>query len=176
MNPKGIALIHGAGLGSFIWNGMVDKLNLPAIALDFPNRNKGDEINKQLRLNDYSNKIIHTLDRWDTEKLIIVAHSIGGCVGLKVAEHFGSRVIGFVGVGAAIPLNGNSFVSCLPFPQNLVMPLVLKLAGTKAPEKAIENGLCSDLSDEQKKLVHLNQGFCLSKNVMRGFRTQNGCM
>ena len=153
MDNKGIILIHGAGLGSFIWDKIKTKLNLQSFAVDFPNRNKGDKANLQLSFEDYVSSIIMQIAHSNFDKLIIVTHSIGGCVGLKVAEYFGNRVVGFVGVGSAIPSNGGSFISCLPFPQKVIMPIVLKIAGSKPPQKAIEEGYGNDLNNEQKKLV-----------------------
>jgi len=153
MNHNGIVFIHGAGLGGFIWDEVKSELDFPAFAIDFPNRNQGDKINQHLSFEDYSKAIIKQIKKWKLEKIILVTHSIGGCVGLKVAEYFGERIFGFVGIASAIPSNGNSFLSCLPFPQKFILPLLLNIAGTKPPKSAIETGLCNDLSDRQKKRV-----------------------
>lgn len=88
--------------------------------------------------------------------MIIIAHSIGGLIGLRIAECFKDKIIGFVGIGSAIPKNGNSFVSCLSFPQKLIVPLIMKLAGTKPPKSAIKNGLCNDLNPSQAEKVVKN--------------------
>src|SRR5690606_11877659 len=79
----------------------------------------------------------------------------GACVGLSDLNRFSHELKGFVALGAVIPKNGNSFVSSLPFPQRLVLPIILKLIGTKPPRKSIENELCNDLTGEQSlKIVH----------------------
>lgn len=140
-------------MGSFVWDELKPRLHFPALSVDFPNRNGDDKANQRLHLEDYVKSVIQEIENWEIEKFIIVAHSIGGCVGLKVAEYFNSRIAGFVGISAAIPVNGNSFISCLPFPQKILMPWLLKIVGTKPPGKAIERGLCNDLEDEQKVLV-----------------------
>lgn len=152
-NNFGIVFIHGAGLGSYIWEDVKQKVNYPSLAVDFPNRKQGDKANLSLDFNAYSNFIIEQINKWDVKKFILIAHSIGGCVGLKVAEQFENRLVGFMGVGAAIPINGNSFISCLPFPQKIILPLLIKISGTKPPKKAIEEGLCNDLSGDQKERV-----------------------
>ncbi|MBK6264895.1 alpha/beta hydrolase [Marivirga sp. S37H4] len=156
MKKNGVLLIHGAGLGSFIWDELIPLLNLPALAVDFPNRKKGDKVNLQLSFKHYSDAVIQQVEQWNIESFVIVAHSVGGCVGLKVAEHFGKRVIGFVGISSVIPSDGNSFISCLPFPQKVIMPVILKIAGTKPPKKAIEIGLCHDLTDMQCQSIMEN--------------------
>ncbi len=153
MNDTGFILIHGAGLGSFIWDDLKNKLALPSVSVDFPNRNADEQTNAGLHFRDYVDSIIKQIEKSDIGRFIIVAHSIGGCVGLKVADHFKERLAGFIGISAAIPLNGGSFISTLTFPQNLIMPLMLRFAGTKPPEHAIVNGMCHDVSAVKKEMV-----------------------
>lgn len=152
MSNKGIVFIHGAGLGSYIWEEVRPLLKYPSMAVNFPNRHR-DKANEKLSLNDYCRHLIKRIKKWDVQHLIIVAHSIGGVVALKLAEHFDDRVAGFVGVSAAIPKNGGSYASCLPFPQRLIMPLMLRIAGTKPPANSIAKALCNDLTDEQTDQV-----------------------
>jgi pimeloyl-ACP methyl ester carboxylesterase len=152
----GMVFIHGAGLGAFIWDDLKATLNVPSLFTDFPNRNKGNKANVKLDFDDYVRKIISGIYHFKKEKMIIVAHSIGGVVGLKVADHFRSRIVGFVAIGAAIPESGKSFISCLPFPQKIIMPLILKVAGTKPPESEIVKTLCNDLNADQTRKITEN--------------------
>jgi pimeloyl-ACP methyl ester carboxylesterase len=76
---------------------------------------------------------------------VIVAHSLGGVVALKLAAGLSTRLAGFVGVGAAIPADGGSFVSSLPLPKRVLTRVLMRVAGTRPPEAAIRRGLCSDL-------------------------------
>lgn len=89
------------------------------------------------------------VEGWDHARVALVAHSLGGVVGMRLAAHLGDRVAGFIGISAAIPINGGSFVSALPFPQKVIVRLMLRLAGTRPPDAAIRKGLCSDLTTEQ---------------------------
>lgn len=73
--------------------------------------------------------------------------------GFESCRIFKGRIIGFIGIGAAIPVRGGSFVSCLPFPLKLILPIMLKISGTKPPEKVIERGLCADLTKDKKDIV-----------------------
>lgn len=66
---------------------MVPKLNLPSLAVGFSNRDKADDANAKLSFDDYAGSIIEQIKKWNVEKILIVTHSIGGCVGLKVAEY-----------------------------------------------------------------------------------------
>jgi pimeloyl-ACP methyl ester carboxylesterase len=73
------------------------------------------------------------IKNWNIEHYIIVAHSIGACVGIEVANHFKDELKGFVAVGSVIPKNGNSFVPSLPFLQKLIMPIILSLLQSEKP-------------------------------------------
>ncbi|MEX2639904.1 MAG: alpha/beta hydrolase [Balneolales bacterium] len=149
----GIVFIHGAGLGSFIWNELKPLLNYPALFVDFPNRNDPDKVNSGLSLTDYSDSVINQTEAWGKKNIILVCHSIGGIAALKVAEHFGSRITGFIAISAVIPDRNQAFVSCLPFPKKIIMSLLIRMAGTKPPRSAIVQGLCNDLSSEQTQRV-----------------------
>jgi pimeloyl-ACP methyl ester carboxylesterase len=154
MNDTGFILIHGAGLGSFIWDDLKNKLSLPSLSVDFPNRNSDEQTNAGLHFGDYVDSLIKQVENSNNfESYIIVAHSIGGCVGLKVADYFKDRVAAFIAIGAAIPVNGGSFISSLTFPQNIIMPLMLRFAGTKPPENAIVSGMCNDVSAVKTEMV-----------------------
>jgi pimeloyl-ACP methyl ester carboxylesterase len=152
----GFVLIHGAGLGSFIWGDLQPLLHYPSLAIDFPNRNMGDKANANLTFQAYTESVIEQTENWNKKKFILVVHSIAGCVGVKVAEHFESNMLGFVAISAAIPLNKMSFVSCLPFPKNLMMPIMLSLFGTKPSQKSIEKDLCNDLKPDQTEKIVRN--------------------
>jgi len=155
-DKSGIVFIHGAGLGNYIWSEIELNLNYPAVKTEFPNRNSDDQTNSKLKFEDYVAKGISDVQNFGKQKLIIVTHSIGGLVGLRIAEYFKEQTIGFVAIGSAIPKNGKSFISCLPFPQKIIIPLVMKLAGTKPPKSAIRNGLCNDLNPSRTDKVVKN--------------------
>lgn len=150
MNDKiGIVLIHGAGLGSFIWDDLKPLIKTPVLTIEFPNREVGDKANNNLTFDDYKKSAVEQIEKWGIDNFVIVTHSIDGCVGLSLTDYFAEKVVGFVAISSAVPTNGNSFISCLPFPQSLLMPLILNLFGTKPPQKVIEQTLCNDLTSEQ---------------------------
>ncbi|WP_067142279.1 alpha/beta fold hydrolase [Oceanivirga salmonicida] len=147
-NKIGIVFINGAGLNSSIWNDLKQRIDNPILCIDFPNRKSNDKQNLKLTFDDYLNKTIVEIKKWENNDFIIVAHSIGACIGLKVAEQFKKELKGFVAIGSVIPKSGQSFVSSLPFPQKLLFPILLSLFGTKPPKKSIETELCNDLTPE----------------------------
>lgn len=152
-NNIGIVFIHGAGLNSSVWNDIIKVIKYPTLAIDFPNKKTDVKAFDMLTFDDYVSATTNQIKNWKKGQFIIVAHSIGACVGLKVAEHFKNELKGFVAIGSVIPKNGNSFISSLPFPQKLIMPIILRFLGTKPPQKLIENELCNDLSAEQTSKI-----------------------
>ncbi len=153
-NKIGIVCIHGAGLGSFIWDELKPHLVHRVLVLDFPNRmNRGNITTAHLHLGDYASLLIKRIEKWNHRRFIIVAHSVGACVGMKVAQHFGSRVQGFVAISATIPINGGSFVSCFSFPKNILNGLLIRFMGTRPPNSLIVRRLCHGLSLEKTKKI-----------------------
>jgi pimeloyl-ACP methyl ester carboxylesterase len=144
----GLAFIPGAGLGSWIWRELPASLNLPHLFTNYPLREADARARKDLRLADYADHVRDQIAQFDVERVVIVAHSIGGVVGLKVAAQLGDRLAGIVGVGAVFPAGGGSFVSAFPQPQRLVTGTVMRLFGTKPPTSAIRKTLASDLPTE----------------------------
>lgn len=147
-NKTGLVFINGAGLNSSIWADIKMKIHNPVLAIDFPNRKSNGNLNAKLTLDDYVNKAVTEIKNWQQDSFVLVTHSIGACVGLKVAEQFKKELKGFVAVSSVIPKSGKSFVSSLPFPQKLLLPILLSVFGTKPPQKSIETELCNDLSPE----------------------------
>src|SRR5690554_2613673 len=117
----GCVLIHGAGLGGWIWREVEPKLELPTLAVDFPGRDLAPKQRGALSLNDYVTALQAQIEAFECERVILVAHSIGGVLALPIAAALGDRVAGMVGVKAAIPAKGGSFLSCLPLPKRLLM-------------------------------------------------------
>ncbi|AJY73453.1 alpha/beta fold hydrolase [Paenibacillus beijingensis] len=153
----GFVFVNGAGLESRIWSKVVEGLDHPYLLVEFPHRNGSVESRKDLSMMDYVAHMKRQVDEWGTRKFVIVAHSLGGVLALKLAYEVSDRLAGFVAVGAAIPENGGSFLSVLPFPKRILMSAILRKIGTKPPASAIRSGLCNDLSSDQAaKIV---QGF-----------------
>jgi pimeloyl-ACP methyl ester carboxylesterase len=145
----GIVFINGAGLDSRIWGNVLKGLDHPCLLIDFPLRRGAFESRRELALADYVSHMKRQVEEWGTRKFIIVAHSLGGVLALKLASELVDRLAGFVAVGAAIPKNGGSFLSVLPFPKRMLMSAIIRIMGTKPPESAIRAGLCNGLSPEQ---------------------------
>jgi pimeloyl-ACP methyl ester carboxylesterase len=149
----GFVFVNGAGLESRIWSKVVEGLDHPCLLVDFPFRKSSVDSRKELALADYVTHMKRQVDGWGTRRFIIVAHSLGGVLALRLASELSDRFAGFVAIGAAIPKKGGSFLSVLPFPKKILMSAILWKLGTKPPEAAIRAGLCNDLSREQAEEI-----------------------
>jgi len=148
----GALFLSGAGLRSWIWSDVASLVETDCLAAEYPGREKGDEPGS-ISLNDYVEFVLSQLSRWNREEVIIVAHSIGGVIGMELASRLGTRLAGFVAVGGAIPKPGDSFLSLQPFFTRILLRAVLRFSGTKPPDSMIAKGLCNDLSGEQTERI-----------------------
>ena len=139
-------LLPGAGLGPRIWDPLTPLLESPVLAVRYPQ-------DPASTLADYVQAIIEQIEAADADDMILVAHSIGGCLAPPLWEHYGGRVRGLVAVGAVVPPSGGSFAGSMPVPQRWILPLLLRFFGTRPPEQAIRDELCHDLDAEQTTAV-----------------------
>jgi len=142
-SPKtAIIYLSGAGLNPNIWDDVRGKTTLPSEALAYSR-------DKTTTLESAVQDVLAQAQKMNAAQYVIVAHSLGGVVGVELARALGAKMAAFVAVSATVPAPGKSFVDTLPFPQRFIMPILLKMAGTKPPEAAIRKGLCNDLSEQQ---------------------------
>jgi pimeloyl-ACP methyl ester carboxylesterase len=150
----GFVLLHGAGLGAWIWEDLISNLEYPCLAIDLPGRGRHADIaTDNLSLNQYVESVLFDLNQFSPTKLIIVAHSISGIIGIEVANKLQNRIIGFIAISASIPSTNGSYISSLPFLSGLFLRIMLKFAGTRPPASAIQGGLCNDLDDKSTSKV-----------------------
>lgn len=142
-----IIYLSGAGLDASIWDG---------IRKTVPGQVLGHSHDAHTSLQDVIDDSLRQITATSAERFVIVAHSLGGVIGVELARKLGDKLAGFIAVSATIPAPGKSFVATFPFPQNLIMPVMLKIAGTKPPVSMIKSGLCNDLNDSQTKAVVTN--------------------
>lgn len=145
----GFVFIHGAGLEGLVWSKVVEGFDHPCLLAEFPHRKSSLDSRSGLSLEDYVTHMKRQVDDWGIHNIVIVAHSLGGVLTLRLASLMTDRLAGIVAIGAAIPKSGGSFLSALPFPQRILLSVILRSAGTKPPESSIRTGLCNDLSPDQ---------------------------
>jgi pimeloyl-ACP methyl ester carboxylesterase len=80
---------------------------------------------------------IAALDSVATDRFVIVAHSAGGMVAAKILELHPEGVAGVLGVSCVVPAPEASFIGSMPFPNRVFLGLVMRVLGTRPPEKAL---------------------------------------
>ena len=158
-------LLHGAGLGRWIWDDVTEKLQFTSKALDLPGRSNSPEM-ATINLAQCVDAVVGALE----PQSILVGHSFSAPVALAAAARNPDLVCGIILIGGVIPESGNSFVSTLPLFQRVLMSAYIKSArkGVNLPASLIKNAYCNDLGTAKTAMVLANTvrevpGFYLDK-------------
>ena len=148
-----LILLHGAGLGRWVWDKVIPELTAPAQALDLPGRGDGTkpaDVTLKQCIDLVSGKA-----RSLATRSILVGHSISAEVALGVAVAHPENVAAVVLVGGVVPESGKSFMSLMPIPQRLFLHVLLKRAhaGIKLPDSLARKQYCNDLDEATTALV-----------------------
>jgi pimeloyl-ACP methyl ester carboxylesterase len=130
-----VLFLSGAGLPSWLWDEVRAGLNGRRSVVVDPPRGSAP----------LAEHAAATLAHAPGPRVAIVAHSVGGVVAAEVLARYPERVAGVLGVSAIVPRPGRSFVGTLPLPARAVLPVVLRVAGTRPPEAAVRQGLAAGL-------------------------------
>lgn len=130
-----LVFLSGAGLPAWIWDEVRAGLDgRPSVVVEPPRGSAS-----------LAEHAAAALAQAPGPRVVVVAHSVGGVVAAEVLARYPERVAGVLGVSAVVPRPGGSFVGSLPFPARAVLPLVLRVAGTRPPERSVRQGLGAGL-------------------------------
>lgn len=104
-------------------------------------------------LADYVDQVVREVTTSGARRVVLVGHSASGAVEVEVARQLGDKLVGLVAVSAVIPLPGKSFLASLPAPQRFIMPVLLRLFGTNAPESTIRSSTKDVEKSTQDRIV-----------------------
>lgn len=143
-------LIHGGGLGPWVWEQMMPLLNFPALAVD--RAAPGTNLNR-LTIADSAKYIQSQIEGADLQRVILVAHSIGGVLAPAIATLIPQRVAHIVFIGANIPPEGQAAISIFRPAERFGITVWLRLMAWKLSfmDKAVEDDmrktLCNDMDE-----------------------------
>ena len=146
-------LLHGAGLGAWIWHAVKSRLTVPAQAVDLPGRGDGAKPGS-VTLRDCVDHLVALLHAADAPP-VVVAHSFAAQVAFAAATEHPERVRAIVLVGGIIPEQDRNFLSTVPFPARLLLGAVIRLSrkGVALPRSAVLREYCNDLDDATSAMV-----------------------
>lgn len=145
--PLPLLFLSGAGFPEWIWDDV---------------RSQFDPEQCSVVASRPSNPTASDLDGYAQQALIdaperpfmIVAHSLGAVVGLRMVELAPGRVDRFLAISGVVPPPGGSFVSAMPYPNRLILDLVMRFAGTRPPDKAIRSTLAGVDPATIERILH----------------------
>lgn len=139
-----VVFLSGAGLPSWIWDPV--RAGLPTTTV-VAGRPRGDVTvpSRGGTVTDYARAAVELVPEGP---FAVVAHSAGGVIAGELALMASGRVVAVLGIAAVVPAAGASFTASLPFPARAVLPLMLRLAGTRPPESSIRRSLAGGLDED----------------------------
>jgi pimeloyl-ACP methyl ester carboxylesterase len=150
------ALIHGDGLGPWVWDRLIPLLDHPAVAL--PRAPLGARL-ARLTLADCADFAWRQIEAAGHPCVILVAHAIGGVLAPEIARRLPGRVAHLVYVGAIIPPDGAAAIGLYPPRARLRLSLALRLAarGLHPPaalvDRRLRQTIYNDLDEATTGLV-----------------------
>jgi pimeloyl-ACP methyl ester carboxylesterase len=149
--PTRILLLHGAGLGGWIWERVIPDLNFPAEAVDLPGRS-GKGVPGDVTLQQCIDFVAGKARGY---RAVVVGHSFSAQVALGLASAYPQHVGAVILVGGIAPDSGKAFVSLMPLAQRIFMRVLLSRSrdGVKLPPKLVKKQYCNDLDEATTEFV-----------------------
>ncbi len=154
-------LLHGAGLGPWIWDDVRTRLQGASIAPTYPGRQPGatpdscaEAVAEQI-IRESNGAHSPAPGAREGGDCIVVLHSLTGVLAGSLALQLGTRLRRLVLLSAVVPPPGQSFAHALGFPARLVLPILFRFRpnGLKPSPALIRGELCNDLAPEQAETV-----------------------
>lgn len=100
-----VLAIHGITASHLEWPLIADRLeDTRVIAPDLRGRARSNALPGPWGMRDHADDMARLLDRFDVDRALVLAHSMGGFVGVRMADQHPSRVAGLVLVDGGLPL------------------------------------------------------------------------
>jgi pimeloyl-ACP methyl ester carboxylesterase len=134
-------LLHGAGVGAWVWDKVMAELSTRSLALEVPGRRPG------VTPEECASELVAELDQRGVEGVVLVAHSLAGVLVPAMAQRLKFRLHRCIYVSGVVPPNGRAFVDAFPLVNRLVLRSLFAFNpdGLTPSPKMIRKELCNDL-------------------------------
>ena len=147
-------LVHGGAHGAWCWERMIPHLEGDAVAIDLPGRGANPAPLDSLTGQDWAQAVVETITELDSEKVILVGHSLAGITLPRVAEAIPERLSRMVFVSCAVPPDGGSVIDLLtPEIRPLAEQNLKEKQASALPEAVAREMFCGDMTEEQARFV-----------------------
>lgn len=95
-----IVLVHGWAINRTYWKGQVDTLSkrFTVAAIDLGGHGESGKNRDNFSMEDYTADVLAVINSMETDKVILVGHSMSGDIVLNVANKIPAKTIGIIGV------------------------------------------------------------------------------
>ena len=137
-------LLHGAGLGPWIWDSLRKRLPFRSVALEVPSRKRGTDPARCAR------EILGDPAFPASQRVVLVLHSLAGVLEAPLATALGARLAGVVHLASVVPDNGTSFAATIGWPNLLILRFLFwrHPDGLAPSPSMLRDQLCGDLDAE----------------------------
>lgn len=166
-------LLHGGGLGSWVWEPVVPVLALPALAIDLPGRNGVSGNVRTLRIADCAQHIVNTVEAAHLQRIVLVAHSYSGVLAAPTVAQLGGRVAHVVFIGASVPQRGQRVLDSMTLEQRRTTALGLQLVawGIPLPKSLVHRTVRQTvLNDMDEATIRFALDHYVANDVLAMFR------
>ncbi len=156
---KTFMLVHGAFAGEYAWEKvkpLLESKGNKVVTFDLPAHGADQTQAKDATFESYIEKVGSFINA-ESEKVILVGHSMGGVVISQTAEKMPDKIEKLVYISAYLPKNGQSLQELAEGDAESLIGRNLKFAadysGATLPDDVAVEVFAGDCSDDIKKLV-----------------------
>jgi len=125
-----ILFLHGIGASSFCWRYQLEDLanSYRVIALDLPGFGRSSKhTDAEYTLESQTNRIIQFIEKLQLKDFVIVGSSMGGLLGLSLAQHFNTRIKSLILLAPAVePKIVPAGLSRIGWTSSFLMPIMTR--------------------------------------------------
>jgi pimeloyl-ACP methyl ester carboxylesterase len=149
MNDQTVVLLHGAGVGAWIWDRVTPLISAPTFSLDVPGRSR------DATPATCASSIVDTLDGRGISRVVLVMHSLAGVLAGELGKRLHDRLATCIYVSAVIPGEGSTFVKAVGLPGRLLLPLLFRMKpnGLRPSASMLRKELCTDLVEQDCAMI-----------------------